>query len=364
LDTTPRKILLIEDNPGDVRLIREFLSESKYGIFTVISAPRLSDGLELLAKETIDLVLLDLGLPDSQGIDTFTRVNEKALHLPIVILTGQNDEVLGIRAVGEGAQDYLVKGEVNSNLLTRTLSYAIERKRVEKLLLNYQSRLRSLASEVSLAEERERRRIATDVHDDISQTLAFCTMKLSLLMKSNSAAATDGRLQEIYDCLQQIATATRSLTFELSPPELYDFGLEAAVAGLCERMAKEHDIPIYFEDDGGRKNIENDLRVELFRMVRELLVNAIKHAEASSLRVAIARSGQTIRITVEDDGIGFDTKILAGGHGGGFGLFSIQDRLQYMGGRLDVESRKGEGSRFTVVAPLKSSRTVSKKRKN
>jgi signal transduction histidine kinase len=359
MDKTPRKILLIEDNPGDDRLIREYLSQSRYGIFKVDSTSRLATGLEALDKSAYDLILLDPGLPDSQGVETLNRIKEKANHLPIVILTGQNDEALGIRAVAEGAQDYLVKDEVNSSLLTRTLSYAIERKRVETLLLNYQSRLRSLAVEVTLAEERERRRIATDLHDNISQILAFCTMKLSLLIKSQGAAGDGVKLQEIYDGLQQIAAATRSLTFELSPPELYDFGLEAAVRGLCERMAREHGLPIYFEADNNRKDMENDRRIALFRMIRELLTNAIKHAGASYIRVTLARSGRKIKIAVEDDGAGFDTKILNGGNSRGFGLFSIRDSLQYMGGQFEVDSHRGKGSRFIITVPLQDKLAVS-----
>lgn len=363
METVPRRILLIEDNPGDVRLIKELLSENKYGIFTVVNASRLSSGLEMLAKETVDLILLDLGLPDSQGMATFNAVKTKAANLPVVIMTGQNDEVLGVKAVSEGAQDYLVKGEMDSNLLARTLSYATERKKAETQLINYQTRLRSLASELTLAEERERRRIATDIHDNISQTLAFCTMNLSLFMKSNEAAATDSRLKETYDCLQETAQATRTLTFELSPPELYDFGVEAAVKGLCERMSRAHKIPIYFEDEGGQKNVEFDLRVELFRMVRELMVNAIKHAGADLLRVNVSGDAGTIRIVVQDDGAGFDPKILKDAKRRGFGIFSIQERLQYMGGSFEVESKKGEGSRFTITAPLKAKKAATRKKK-
>ena len=364
MDRTPRLILLIEDNPGDVRLIQAILSESKYGFFNVLNAPRLSAGLEMLKREPVDLILLDLGLPDSQGIDTFNRVKTQAAHLPIVILTGQNDEMLGTRAVGEGAQDYLLKGDVDSNLLARALSYAIERKRTEVLLLDYQERLRSLASELSLAEERERRRIATDVHDNISQTLAFCTMKLSLLLKSAGGAESARPLQEIYDCMQEIATETRSLTFELSPPELYDFGLEAALRGLAERMSKEHGIPIFFTDDEKKKDIERDMRVELFRMVRELIINALKHAKADSVKINISRNGKAVQILVQDDGVGFDTKILENSHSGGYGLFSIKERLEYMGGHFEVESRKGQGSCFTIIAPLKMEKNAAKKSKN
>jgi signal transduction histidine kinase len=171
-------------------------------------------------------------------------------------------------------------------------------------------------------------------------------------MKSSRSNVTGTTLQEIYDGLQKIAATTRSLTFELSPPELYDFGLEAAVKGLCQRMSHEHGIPINFEEDGRQKNLEKDRRIALYRMIRELLINAIKHARAKSVRVTLTRSGRNIKITVADDGVGFDAKKLTSGKNRGFGLFSLQDKLQYMGGQFKIYSNPGKGSRFVITAPL------------
>ncbi len=354
VENEPQRILLIEDNPGDRRLIREMLVEAKYGRFEIEQSPRLSSGLELLSKQPFDVVLLDLGLPDSQGIETLLRTKAQASHTPIVIMTGQSDESLGINAVREGAQDYLVKGQVDSNLLTRTLRYAIERKRAELALEEYQERLRSLASQVSLAEENERRRIATDVHDRMSQSLALCTMRLSAFLKAPSNPELEATLKEIYDALQELVVETRSLTYELSPPVLYDFGLETAVKGLCERTAEKYKLTVKYEDNGQTKPLDKDIRVELYRMTRELLVNAVKHARAKIIKVAISRSDTVVKVTVQDDGVGFDTRILSPAHGSsGFGLFSIRERLDYLGGRIEAESQKGQGSRITLVAPLK-----------
>lgn len=124
-------ILLIEDNPGDVRLIREMLAEARHVRFEVTGVDYLSEGLKQLKESAIDGVLLDLSLPDSQGLDTLTRVHAEAPDIPIIVLTGLDDEILGVEAVHQGAQDYLVKGQVDANLLTRTLRHATERKRIE-----------------------------------------------------------------------------------------------------------------------------------------------------------------------------------------------------------------------------------------
>jgi PAS domain S-box-containing protein len=130
----PIKVLLIEDNPGDARLIREMLAEERGATFDLERADRLSTGLERLAKGEIDVVLLDLSLPDSRALDTFTRVHAQAPEVPIVVLTSLDDEELAVKAVRKGAQDYLVKGHVDEYLLTHAIRYGIERKWAEEAL--------------------------------------------------------------------------------------------------------------------------------------------------------------------------------------------------------------------------------------
>jgi len=128
------KVLLVEDNPGDARLKQEMLSEAGAPAFAMEQADMLSTGRERLAAGGIDAVLLDLGLPDSSGLDTFITVHAQAPDVPIVVLTGLDDAELAITVVQEGAQDYLPKNKLDSELLVRTIRYAIERKKVENAL--------------------------------------------------------------------------------------------------------------------------------------------------------------------------------------------------------------------------------------
>jgi two-component system, cell cycle response regulator len=133
----PSRILLVEDNYGDARLLKEYLNEySSTTQFDLTHVDYLDKALTLLAQKSFDLILLDLSLPDEQGLDTVTRTHEIASHIPIVVLTGMNDDTLGLKAVQSGAQDYLIKGQMDSSSLIRSLRYAIERHRLMEQLNN------------------------------------------------------------------------------------------------------------------------------------------------------------------------------------------------------------------------------------
>ena len=141
MDNEPIKILVIEDNPADVRLLQEMLTEVKEFYYSLECADRLSAGLSSLTKRGIDVVLLDLSLPESQGLDTFEQVFAQAPYVPVIIMTITGDEEIAVKAVQKGAQDYLFKGQVNGNCLARSIRYAIERKRAEEELRKYRSHL-------------------------------------------------------------------------------------------------------------------------------------------------------------------------------------------------------------------------------
>ena len=242
--------------------------------------------------------------------------------------------------------------------VTRIAVYARDithRKQAEERLLTYQSRLRSLASRLSLTEERERRRIAAALHDRVGQTLAISKMKLGALRQLASSTELAKPLDEIHEFIEEVIRDTKSLTFELSSPILYELGLEAAVEWLTEQTRHRQGILSYFEDDGQPKPLDDDIQVLLFQAIRELLVNVAKHAQAQRVKVTTQRDGGNIRVTVEDDGVGFVLPSTGSqwGRMKGFGLFSIRERLDHVGGRLEIKSEPGHGTRIALVAPLK-----------
>ncbi len=160
-----------------------------------------------------------------------------------------------------------------------------KRKQAEKRLLAYQNQLKSLASELTFAEQRERQRIAAGLHDGIGQTLAASRLKLATLRQSVPSRGLKKSLHEVYDLLGETIREARSLTFQLSPPLLDQLGLEGAVESLCEQIQEEHDFLVKFEDDRQSKPLSDDARITLFQAVRELLANVAKHARADRVKV-------------------------------------------------------------------------------
>ena len=137
-------MLIIEDNPGDARLIRAYLADQSMVTVTFAQTERLALGLEMLAKDHFDVVLLDLNLPDSSGLDTVRKFLSDVNNVPVIVLTGLDDETTGLMAIQEGAQDYLVKGRTDGSLLARTMRYAIERKKAEEELRKSEEKYRQL----------------------------------------------------------------------------------------------------------------------------------------------------------------------------------------------------------------------------
>jgi signal transduction histidine kinase len=216
--------------------------------------------------------------------------------------------------------------------------------------LRVQAALRALAQELIVAEERERRRLAEVLHDSVCQTLVLATMRLA---QRNAAAETPGELTDIIDLLEQTIAHTRSLTFELSPPILYELGLAAALEWLAEQMGTRYGLRVSVRARPFAEPLADDLRAFLFTAVREMLFNVIKHAGVREAVVRMSVSGRTIHVEVVDTGAGFVPGTLPYPHAGnnGFGLFSIRERLRHLGGHLDIVSAPGRGTRVMVTVP-------------
>jgi signal transduction histidine kinase len=230
-----------------------------------------------------------------------------------------------------------------------------EQKQAERRILDDQEQLRALSAEVMMVEENERRKIAAGLHDSVGQILAFLKIELGDLQRSGLSKELTSIINHLREQVEQAIKQTRTLTFELSPPELYTLGLSSALEELANRFSKDRGLTcsVNIHDDSYR--LSDQIKILLYRSVRELLINAAKHSEAESVQIKIDRDDNNLEIILEDDGIGFDTSCLDGirrKKTAGFGLFSIGERLKQMGGKLEINSLKGKGTKVTLVAPL------------
>jgi signal transduction histidine kinase len=236
--------------------------------------------------------------------------------------------------------------------LNQTLEQRVAQRTTEAV--ERAQKLRLLSAELSLAEERERRRIAQVLHDDLQQMLMAARLHLRTLDGTENAAKRSGIIRRIQNMLERSFNSARSLSVELSPPVLHDHGLAAALEWLAAQARKHHGAKVSVEAVPSANPKAIDVRLFLFQAVRELLLNAVKHAAGSPVHIMMKGIGLgKLRVIVSDRGPGFDPARLdrQGIQLGGLGLFNIRERMASFGGTLRIDSAPGHGTRITLVAP-------------
>jgi PAS domain S-box-containing protein len=262
-------------------------------------------------------------------------------------------------------RDYVISVKhvsIKGGTILYTFQDITDRKKAEKQLVENQAKLKAMASKILMAEEYERRRLAVGLHDDICQKLVFAkfAMESSLKLISDSKVLTSLRsaCEQIGETIQD----AESMTFELSNPILREFGFIAALEKyLNEEIRQKHGIEYEFDKGTRIGALQDEIKTCLFRVTRELLTNVIKHARAKKVKVSVRRNRDKLNLSVQDDGIGFDTGISNEVSTTRFGLFSVREQLEYIGGYLGIESESGHGTTINVSVPLrkKSSNTNS-----
>ena len=376
------KVMPLKDNEGRIYAyssVQRDISERKHSeavlrqseetfrrTFEAIPDPayvwsRQQDGRLLLSKYNQAAEQITCGgIKDFLGVEAenlFTENPDFVQKIRLAMEQGQRQfsEVL-YKYKSTGANkwlqvDYVKTADDSVMIITKDIS---ERKEAEVKLMAYQEQLRALTSEMVLVEERERRRIASELHDQIGQNLALCKLKVATLENNPGHEELKSELTMVRRLLEVSIQDARSLIFDLSPPVLYELGFTAALEWLADRMQEQFHIPVEFESRLQVPEMESDRRVILFQVVRELLINVGKHSRATKAKVILSQAGPLLKIQVNDDGAGFDASAVFAPReqNGGFGFFSIRERLNYVGGTLDIKSRPGQGSQIVLTVPL------------
>jgi signal transduction histidine kinase len=225
----------------------------------------------------------------------------------------------------------------------------------EQEIQNSREELRRLASELSLAEQRERQRVAHALHDGIGQLLSSAYLRVGALCQNNLPESVREPMATVGEIIGQSLSETRSLTFDLSCPALNELGLSADLKELCRTMSSGYGIVFEFSEDPCRIPLVMDHKIVLYRAVRELLMNVIRHSGARKAEVSLVCAGGKLQILVEDNGKGFDDAKAGRGFSpsGGYGLFSIRESIRHVGGSMAVTSVPKTGTRVQITVPLR-----------
>jgi signal transduction histidine kinase len=365
--TRPLQILLVEDNPGDARILRELLRDGPSLAHEIVHVSRLAEARERLSIGGVDVVLLDLSLPDAHGLETVIGALQSAGDVPIIVLTGLDDEGLALRSVQAGAQDYLVKGQIETGLLTRSIRYARER----MALLRSERAARERA-EMAV---RARDDVLHVVSHDLGNSLSAITITTSVLLKSVPEAETAlrGGIVNIRELAREMQRLRQDL-LDVASIEAGQLSIELEVLDLAELLdtvlerfqplADEKRVQLGTHVEALGRSVSGD-RERLLQAIGNLVGNAIKFTPAcGEVGVSVTSGAGEASIQVRDTGPGIDAESLnhifdrfykrATGNrtGTGLGLTIARGITEAHGGTLKVESRPNRGSTFCITLPL------------
>ena len=358
----PLRVLLLEDLDTDAELMVRELKQAGFDL--VWDRVETEESLLECLDRPYDLILSDNSMPSFDAMKALSCLQQRKLDIPLVIVSGSIGEEQAVALLHHGAADYIMKDRIER--LGSAVGQVLEKKRLRddnqaahaalqartEELIRSQERLRALASDLTLTEQRERRKLAGDLHDYLAQLLVAGRMKLRQAVACVAKEPGTTLLAELDQIFDESLRYTRTLIADLAPPSLQEFGLSHAFQWLSEHM-RTHGLTVDVQVGSDRINLPDDQAILVFQSVRELLLNIVKHADTNRAIVAVATTPTELHITVTDGGQGFDHTAVAAPEPGssGFGLFSIDERMRAMGGRFEINSTPGHGTRASMILP-------------
>ena len=228
-----------------------------------------------------------------------------------------------------------------------------QRRRAEEAIQQYQEQLQSLAFQLVLTEDRQRRQLAAELHDGPGQAITLARIKLQMLSESSGNTPAAQALAEIDQLVADADASLRSLTVEISPPVLHELGFVPGVEWLAEQMREQYGLTVRVDHDGRCTSVPEEAALVLFRAVRELVINVAKHADTDEADITMRREGADLQITVADRGRGFDARTdVRPSSTAGFGLFGVREQLDRLQGRTQIQSQAGTGTVVTLSVPI------------
>lgn len=377
------KVLLVEDNLAEARLLQELLHTAKQKQFSLVHVKRLGEALVQLHQGSFDVILLDLTLPDSQGLASLEPILSCAPSIPLVVLTNTNDDALALEAVRQGAQDYLIKRHVNGELLVRALSYSIERKQVSEALrkINESLQLQVQAQTAELVKAQELNQLKSEfvsmISHDFRSPLNSILLSTGLLQNHEQQLSEEKKLthfQLIRSAIKNMAQLLDevSLIGKVDAGRLQRQAMPLNLECFCRKLVEELQLGIgenhhlVFTAYGEAAEIGWD-EILLQHILSNLLSNAVKYSpEGGIVRFDLIAQAQSVTFRIQDEGIGipladqaalfqpFQRASNVGAiPGTGLGLAIAKKCVEAHGGQISLQSEVGRGTTFTVtLAPL------------
>ena len=390
-DTPALRILVVNESPIDRDDIYATLEENLAPVH-LATAETEAELLGMLETGRYDILVSEHALSWGDGAHVLFCVQDKSPATAVIVLSAAGTPESCARAMKAGLTDFIGKTPGWAERLVLAIRTTLDRRRRlgdaapidrehrDELVLQHREikavnealeqqieertqvaerrakQLRILASELTKAEEKERRRLAQMLHDDLQQMLVAARMHISAIKPETPPQRIVELMQHVDGLVDRSIRLSRNLTHRASPPVLYDAGLAPALEWLGRQITDEHGIEVIVDCDDAAQPESQDTRILLYQACRELLFNVVKHAGTKQCKLAMHRAGHgDVQVSVCDEGKGF--KPDAGRDvdpGDGFGLFSIRERLELIGGRMEIESIPGEGSCVRLFAPVAS----------
>ncbi|MFP5214132.1 MAG: response regulator [Acidobacteriota bacterium] len=315
------RVLLIEDDEDDYILVRALLAEIyQPQEYVLIWADSYESALEKIQRESFDVYLLDYRLGEYNGLDLLQKINGNGCKYPVILLTGQGDYEVDLKAMRAGAADYLVKGQINGPLLERSIRYAIERNRTER-------QLKYLASKLLTVQEEEKTRLAQQLHDKISQTLVAVKFGIegALQCAGQGTQQMANMLQPVIPVVQGAIAEVRILYMSLRPTVLDDLGIFAALNWLWGEFKESYpDLAIEKTIEVEESDIPEELKIVIYRVIQEAMSDVVNQGRSDRISTAIRKREGAIELVIEEHA--------AGSADDGLRLASIKERVDISGG--------------------------------
>ncbi len=351
-------VLLVDDDEDDYVAFRDMLAEIRHWKVSLHWVSSFEGAIEAAKCGPHDICFMDYRLDGGTGLELMQELQKNGFTSPVIVLTGQGDHQVDIRAMQEGAADYLEKGQVNAGLLEHTIRYAMERARNLKALCQSEQQLRILSSKLMNAQENERKALAHELHDSIGSSLTAVKLGLQneLVRARQPGGALDGTTME--QLISTVDTAIKDLKRiygNLRPLIIDDLGVMPALRSLTRQFEQVFPKAKYeWSLKVREEEIPENLKIVIYRVTQEALNNVSKHSRADTVKLSLTRlKTGGLLLLIRDDGSGLDLREILSEENNRdkLGLESMRERVEMSGGSFTLLSSKGKGTTIRALWP-------------